>query len=80
MSKSKYRINATAITYVSGCIIDKIEFYSVIKSNADFSIKIIKNLSDELRRIERRTIKLTQKYMHARVENIIFELADILAM
>jgi len=77
MSDSKYRTNATAITDVSVCIIDKREFYSVIKNNADFSIKIIKILSNELGRIERRTIKLTQKYMRVRLAETIFELTNI---
>ena len=77
MSNTKYNTSVFAITDVFVCVIDKKDFYSVVKNNNDLSMKIIKSLSKELRKIERRAIKLTQKHMRSRLAETIFEIADI---
>ncbi len=77
MSGTKYSTNASAISDVSVCIIDKKDFHSVVKNNNDLSMKIIKSLSEELRNTEKRTIKLTQKHMRSRLAETILELSEI---
>ena len=77
MSNTKYSSKASAITDVFICVIEKKDFYSVVKNNNGLSMKIIKSLSEELRNTEKRTIKLTQKHMRARLAETIFELANI---
>ena len=71
-----YISSAVAIEDSSICIIDKNALFSVIKSNGELAIAMLKELATELGFSNERTVTLTQKHIRGRLAESLLFLID----
>ena len=71
-----YISSAVAIEDSSICIIDKNALFSVIKSNGELAIAMLKKLALELGFSNERTVTLTQKHIRGRLAESLLFLID----
>jgi CRP-like cAMP-binding protein len=75
-ANDKYIASAEAIEDCSLCIIDKPTIEKLIRSNSEFSLKIIEELAMELGFSSERTVSLTQKHIRGRLAESLLFLAE----
>ncbi len=72
-ANDKYIASAEALEDCSLCVIDKSTIEKLIKSNSEFSLRIIQELAKELGFSNKRTVSLTQKHIRGRLaESLLF--------
>ncbi len=69
--------SASAIEDSVVCILDKNSLLNILKHNTDFSIKLIKLISEELVFAQERIISLTQKHVRGRLVETLLMLGEI---
>jgi CRP-like cAMP-binding protein len=69
--------SAVALENVSTCIIDKNEFFKVIKDNHLLAFKIIRLFAHELTETDNRIINLTQKHIRARLADALLMINEV---
>ncbi|MCP4460814.1 MAG: Crp/Fnr family transcriptional regulator, partial [Cytophagales bacterium] len=77
MSQEVYSTSCVALEESSICTINKDDFFSVIKSNANFFMKISRFLSSEIHHNANRIIALTQKNLRARLADALLYIIKI---
>ncbi len=77
MTNEPFIASSIAIEESSVCIIDRDDFFTVMKSNADFFIKVTRFLSAEIHHTANRMVSLTQKNMQARLAEALLYIEDI---
>jgi len=77
MSESVYHNSAVALEDASVCVIDKADFFEVVKQNSQLTFKLMKMLTRELDESESRFINMTQKFLKARLAEAIILLMDV---
>ncbi len=77
MTNEPYTASGIAIEESSVCFIDVNDFFTVMKNNADFFIKVTRFLSAELHHTANRIVTLTQKDMRARLADALLYILDI---
>lgn len=75
-SDSSWSLSAAAIEDSVICVFEKSSFVRILKKNADFSLKLIKVIAEELSFISNRTVSLTQKHIRARLAESLIILRD----
>jgi len=75
-AEDNYISSAVAIEDSSICIIDKKALFSVIKSNGDLAIAMLKEIASELGFSNERTVTLTQKHIRGRLAESLLFLID----
>jgi len=68
--------SAVAITNCTVCVVKAETVHTLLKSNFDFSIHIIKALATDLGISNRRTVTLTQKHIRGRLAEALLVLVD----
>jgi CRP/FNR family transcriptional regulator, polysaccharide utilization system transcription regulator len=58
------------------CVIEKSTLVRIMKKNADFSLKLVRLIADELEFAYNRTISLSQKHIRARLSETLLILQD----
>ncbi|MCC8088061.1 MAG: Crp/Fnr family transcriptional regulator [Rikenellaceae bacterium] len=76
-AEENYRSAAIALDDSLIAIVNKEAFFEVMRSNADFSLHILKLIAGELGESHLRMVTLTQKYLRGRLADAILSLADI---
>lgn len=71
-----YTCTAIALEPCSVCILDRVNFLSVVKNNNDLSIKVVQLLSQEVEKADQRMINLTQKHLRGRLADALLLLLD----
>lgn len=72
-AEEKYNASAVALEDSVICLIDKKAIYSVIESNSQFALQLIKAMASELGLSNTRTVTLTQKHIRGRLaESLLF--------
>ncbi|OFX87800.1 MAG: Crp/Fnr family transcriptional regulator [Bacteroidetes bacterium GWF2_33_16] len=72
-AEQNYIASAEAIEDCVICTIEKESLHRILKSNAEFSLSIIRSLASELGFSNNRTVTLTQKHIRGRLaESLIF--------
>ena len=72
-AEQNYIASAEAIEDCVICTIEKESLHRILKSNAEFSLSIIRSLASELGFSNNRTVTLTQKHIRVRLaESLIF--------
>jgi CRP/FNR family transcriptional regulator, polysaccharide utilization system transcription regulator len=80
MAGEAYATSCVAIEESSVCIIDKADFFSVVKGNTDFFMKVTRYLSSEIHHTANRIIALCQKNLRARLADALLYLKDVYGM
>lgn len=75
-ANDRYIASSEAIEDCSLCIIDKAIIEKLIRSNSEFSLKIIEELALELGLSNERTVSLTQKHIRGRLAESLLFLAN----
>ncbi|MCJ7819959.1 MAG: Crp/Fnr family transcriptional regulator [Bacteroidales bacterium] len=73
---ARYCYSVAAITQVQACFISFDILRKVIKSNPDFAVGFIEDLSDKAFRMYQKVINLTQKKMHGRLAEALLYFSD----
>lgn len=76
LSGECYFATATALEDTKVCFIPKNDFFSILKTNSDFSLKTIKLLTENLKQAEERVINMAQKTVIQRVAEAILILKE----
>ncbi len=69
--------SAIALGDVSVCVIEKEDFFSIVKKNSELAFKIIRFLAEEVVRLDARIVNLTQKHVQARLAEALLIINDI---
>jgi len=75
-SDSHWSLSATAIEDSVICVFEKNSLVRILKKNADFALKLIKVITEELAFTNDRTVSLTQKHIRARLAESLLVLRD----
>jgi CRP-like cAMP-binding protein len=67
---------ATALENCQICFIDTEDFFSVLKSNPAFAIKLLQSFAHGIMSVEERIVNLTQKHMKARIAEALLIIKD----
>ena len=76
MAEQLHSNTATAIEDCEVCVINKSDFVSILKSNSELSLRLLKSFATELIATDRRTVNLTQKHMRGRMAEALIMLKD----
>ena len=72
-AEENHTATAVAIEDCVACIVDKESVFRVVRSNAEFSMSVIRSFASELGFSHDRTVTLTQKHIRGRLaESLIF--------
>lgn len=74
---SSWTDSAVAIEDCVVCLIDRNTVANILKTNADFSFRMMKLISDELTFARERIISLTQKHVRGRLAETLLMLSEI---
>ena len=77
MGEYNYLTSAFALDDVSICIIERSDFFNIIRHNSDLAFKIIRSLAHGLKETELRVINLTQKHVRARLADALVMVHDV---
>ena len=58
------------------CVIDRKDFFEVVKNNSDLSKRIMQFLGNELRKLDSRLVNLTQKHLRGRLAETLLMIYD----
>jgi CRP/FNR family transcriptional regulator, polysaccharide utilization system transcription regulator len=75
-SESSWSLSASAIEDSIICIFEKNSLIRIFKKNADFTLKLVKSISEELTFSNNRTVSLSQKHIRARLAESLLILRD----
>ncbi|MEI6048055.1 MAG: Crp/Fnr family transcriptional regulator [Bacteroidota bacterium] len=75
-SEYTWSFSAEAIEDSAICILEKNSLISILKKNADLSLKFIKIITEELGFSNNRTVSLTQKHIRGRLAESLMVLRD----
>ncbi|MCX6256462.1 MAG: Crp/Fnr family transcriptional regulator [Bacteroidia bacterium] len=75
-AEENYNASAVALEESAACILDRDSLYSVIRSNGEFALSIIKTFANELGFSNVRTVNLTQKHIRGRLAESLLFLKD----
>jgi CRP-like cAMP-binding protein len=76
MSGDSYNATATALEETYACCFPKSVYFEVLKSNANLSFLIIKQLAQDLRGAEKMIISMAQKHVRERVADALLMLSS----
>jgi CRP/FNR family transcriptional regulator len=76
LSHESYKATATAMEDCYICHIPKEKFSEVLNSNSNFSLEIIKLLSDDLKKSEQNLLNISQKPVRERIAETLLILKD----
>ena len=72
-AEENYNASAVALEESAACILDRDSLFSVIRTNGEFGLNIIKTFAYELGFSNERTVNLTQKHIRGRLaESLVF--------
>jgi CRP/FNR family transcriptional regulator, polysaccharide utilization system transcription regulator len=77
MGEKKYSTSAVALESSVVCVVDKNDFFKIIKNNSYLAFKIIRLFAHELDEVSKRQINLTQKHMRARLVDALLLVYDM---
>ncbi len=77
LTEKNWLFSAAAMTDAVICILDKYSLMSILKKNADLTLKLTEVLSEELIYSYNRIISLTQKHVRGRLVESLLNLIDI---
>lgn len=77
MNDCRYQTTAVAMEDSSVCVIDRDDFFKVLKDNSDFSLRVMKLLANELTKSQWKTLSLSQKKQEARLAESLLWLSEI---
>lgn len=76
ITKELHTSTATALENCHICIIETEDFFTVLKSNPAFAIKLLQSFAHGIMNVEERIVNLTQKHMKARVAEALLIVKD----
>jgi len=76
MSNNKCTSTAIALEDVSVCVIQKEQFFKVIRSNSDLALKIIDHQSDKLSRNQEKLLNIAQSNLESRLAFALMQLVE----